>query len=510
MGQNSGCLTTYCCDESEQVVFDVAKLPASKLRPLLFGLEADFAEFADKEGRIKAEELRQVWEECARRVLGSLTDGEKQTIQLCSVAYIESSRTGLCDSLCYQELLQFLLGTEDFVTRCPPRLRYLEVRDLALLHERLHDYSTRVLNGNTGLSCNQLSDCISELTCHCVDTAEDPHDLAVGVWNELKNAGNPKVDLWEAIAMLAGRCKRPVELFLYDISNGISRVVSPLLLGQKFEAIYHSSVVAFGEEYWYGGCVFQNAPPLDASVFGPPLKSSEVPLTSSQYVDGLHAVHLGYTLATVRELEAFLQEVKPRYTRKNYDVLTHNCNCFSDEVVRYLTGTGIPDRVLRLPELILSTPTAVVLRPVLNHWLRGFQGTMPGSDRADEVDCYPSEGHDSTLSTASFGERSDGEDGGQYEFDMMRDEVHDATDDSCGVDGNCSDKGGDFPEPWQWARRTRQCAAIKRVASGSLVNAREAPRATEFETPILPNRKAVRRQAIKMLPNGQMVRARPM
>ena len=47
----------------------------------------------------------------------------------------------------------------------------------------------------------------------------------------------------------------------------------------------------------------------------------------------------------------------PRYTRDSYDVLTHNCNTFSNEFVTFLTGTPLPDPIRKLPELIMDTPT---------------------------------------------------------------------------------------------------------------------------------------------------------
>lgn len=201
--------------------------------------------------------------------------------------------------------------------------------------------------------------------------------------------GEGKVDLWEALFRLLGRRRAPVELVLYDISQGALRLFSPLLFGKSFEAIYHSSVLVHGTEYWYGGNLFENEPPIDRRVFGSPLGNSVEHLAPSAYKPELRVVRLGYTLASKRELRSFLhKEMKPRYTPANYDVLAHNCNHFSDQVVHFLTGAHIPESISKLPELLMDTPTARLLRPFLNRWLRGFQSmsgpTSPGHRVRDE------------------------------------------------------------------------------------------------------------------------------
>jgi hypothetical protein len=193
-----------------------------------------------------------------------------------------------------------------------------------------------------------------------------------------------------------GRRKTPVELLLYDISNGVSKKFSGLLLGKRFEAIYHSAVLVFGSEYWYGGDVFRTEPP-NTEIFGPPLEQSVTHLMPSIYRPELQVVHLGYTLMTLDEFHSFLyQEMMPKYTRDNYDVMEHNCNCFSNDVVQFLTGKSIPDPVRLLPQLVMKTPTARILRPFLNRWLGGFGGGAAGKHSlSQEV-----EGHQITTLNA--------------------------------------------------------------------------------------------------------------
>jgi len=63
---------------------------------------------------------------------------------------------------------------------------------------------------------------------------------------------------------------------------------------------------------------------------------SVVKLTTSCYHPDLMSVHLGYTLATMSEFRTFLSSNLAKSCRKdNYDVLTHNCNGFSNEAIDF-------------------------------------------------------------------------------------------------------------------------------------------------------------------------------
>jgi len=180
----------------------------------------------------------------------------------------------------------------------------------------------------------------------------------------------------------------PVELLLYDVSKGASRMFSFILLGRHFEAIYHSSVLVFGAEYWYGNRVFLSEPPL-TKYFGPPLATSVVQLERSSYKPDLQVVPLGTTFKSPDDFHKFLGVVlAARFRSDNYDVLTRNCNCFTDEAVQFLTGHGIPDAVRQLPELVMNTPTARLLRPFLNRWLGGVGGGGDALQPTKGTDCF--------------------------------------------------------------------------------------------------------------------------
>lgn len=44
----------------------------------------------------------------------------------------------------------------------------------------------------------------------------------------------------------------PVKLYVYDLSNGLARQLSLQLTGKQINGIWHTSVVVFGKEIFYG------------------------------------------------------------------------------------------------------------------------------------------------------------------------------------------------------------------------------------------------------------------
>lgn len=43
-----------------------------------------------------------------------------------------------------------------------------------------------------------------------------------------------------------------VELYIYDLTQGMAAMMSGMLLGQHFDGIWHTAVVIHGREYFYG------------------------------------------------------------------------------------------------------------------------------------------------------------------------------------------------------------------------------------------------------------------
>merc|ERR1719444_330607 len=92
---------------------------------------------------------------------------------------------------------------------------------------------------------------------------------------------------------------------------------------------------------------------------------------------------MGYTFVQHDEFIKFLKEkVIERYTGvEKYDMLTHSCNHFSDEVLNFLVGEGVPEHVLQMQKMANSGKNMKTMRPYLNKYLGGFSGEIGGGDQ---------------------------------------------------------------------------------------------------------------------------------
>jgi len=385
-----------------------------KVYPMLCDLEADFRHFADQDGFLDRQSLARLWIAGAEKKVGLLSLAEKSLITANSEKFHNIADIDGSGKVTYIEFQAFMRG--GFEERAElhqmrDRLARAVKRNPAVLAQIIKLFNALDTNGDGFVTQQEIKDAWEGPTAETYpefrvkrksvsagkrrnsprntifDDSVDANVCLghIDIMQLLEGADvnqDGQVDLWEFIAYAMGRRKSPVELLLYDISDGMSKRVSWALLGREFEAIYHSSVLVFGFEYWYGGRLFKTKPPC-TQCFGHPLTESDVaPLKQSAYMPDLMSVHLGYTMATAAEFKVFMnQNLAKRYRWDNYDVIKNNCNAFSNEVVGFLTGSMIPDEVLNLPELLMATTTAAFLRPLLNRWLGGFGGnSSDGND----------------------------------------------------------------------------------------------------------------------------------
>ncbi|XP_036938206.1 desumoylating isopeptidase 1-like [Acanthopagrus latus] len=142
----------------------------------------------------------------------------------------------------------------------------------------------------------------------------------------------------------------PALLYIYDLSKGMARQLSPVMLGKQLDGIWHTAIVVHGKEYFYGGEGISNCPPG-----GTPLGEPD------------SIVHLGSTEVTAELFMDYLASLsESTYGRDKYNVFEHNCNVFSNEVAQFLTGKKIPSYITDLPSEVLSTPFGQALRPLLD------------------------------------------------------------------------------------------------------------------------------------------------
>lgn len=146
----------------------------------------------------------------------------------------------------------------------------------------------------------------------------------------------------------------PVSIYVYDISNGLAAVYAPMLLGINLEAIFHTSVVVYGKEYY-----------IDQGI-----RSHHTPGTT-KYGAPREVINIGETYVTEEIFSDFMAELnqESRYSAAAYDLFDNNCNHFTDKVVEFLSGKNLDDRILNLPQQVLASPNGQMLRQMLGRQL---------------------------------------------------------------------------------------------------------------------------------------------
>ena len=68
-----------------------------------------------------------------------------------------------------------------------------------------------------------------------------------------------------------------VVLALYDITQGMAKQMSMMFIGQQVDAIYHSSLIVYGKEYYFGGGICWDSP--EQTPYGKPIEKIEMGAT---------------------------------------------------------------------------------------------------------------------------------------------------------------------------------------------------------------------------------------
>eukprot|EP01026_Neomeris_dumetosa_P081791 TRINITY_DN92489_c0_g1_i1.p1 TRINITY_DN92489_c0_g1~~TRINITY_DN92489_c0_g1_i1.p1 ORF type:complete len:251 (-),score=25.47 TRINITY_DN92489_c0_g1_i1:361-1023(-) len=123
----------------------------------------------------------------------------------------------------------------------------------------------------------------------------------------------------------------------------MAKAMSQAILGRQIDGIWHTGIVVNGNEYYYGAGIQRSVP--GQTPFGQPLQ----------------VIELGRTQVTQELIDDFLNDISTRFTMQTYNLLTNNCNNFSDEFAQFLTGEGIPSHIVNLPQEVAATPMGNML-----------------------------------------------------------------------------------------------------------------------------------------------------
>jgi len=131
--------------------------------------------------------------------------------------------------------------------------------------------------------------------------------------------------------------KEEVFLRIYDVTQGLAKVLSPQVLGFQIDGVWHTSIEAFGKEYY-----FQNR--LCAQ------KAGTTPFGRCN-----ERVSMGMTDCSEEELVEFFEASKSMWVPENYHIIENNCNNFTDWLAQFLVNKGIPSHILELPRKLKDT-----------------------------------------------------------------------------------------------------------------------------------------------------------
>ncbi|KAI9595660.1 PPPDE putative peptidase domain-containing protein [Syncephalis fuscata] len=164
----------------------------------------------------------------------------------------------------------------------------------------------------------------------------------------------------------------PVKLYVYDLSRGMAKVMSLPLMGRQVDGIWHTSVVVYGQEYYFGQGIQVDTP--GTTVHGTPLQ----------------VVDMGVTHLPSDVFLEFIDNVRNRFGADKYHLLDHNCNTFSNEVIQFLVAKSIPDFITNLPADFLQTPFGQQMRPMIESFFGPSRiGTSTGSGAAASSTAVP-------------------------------------------------------------------------------------------------------------------------
>jgi hypothetical protein len=175
----------------------------------------------------------------------------------------------------------------------------------------------------------------------------------------------------------------PVQLAIYDLSRGAVQALSAQFLGPQYhiQAVPHTGVVVFGKEYFFGGGIQCEEP---------------TSLRQMMQMVPMQIVNVGRTRVSQAQFDAWcsLKMQTGEFSMESYDLLSHNCNTFSHAALKegLQLSQGVPQWVLDVPRIFLSSPLGQMVRPMLDNMQLGQVSgahTVPSATSAATASVLP-------------------------------------------------------------------------------------------------------------------------
>ena len=165
-----------------------------------------------------------------------------------------------------------------------------------------------------------------------------------------------------------------VQVAIYDLSRGTVQSLSAQFLGPQYQiqAIPHTGVVVYGKEYFFGGGIQCEEPTALRRMMG---------------IAPTQIITVGYTQVSQAQFDSWCRHkmATGEFSMEKYDLLSHNCNTFSQAALTEGLGLsqGVPQWVLDVPRIFLSSPLGQMVRPMLDNMQLGrIDGAQSFSSQA--------------------------------------------------------------------------------------------------------------------------------
>ncbi|XP_030840613.1 uncharacterized protein LOC593529 [Strongylocentrotus purpuratus] len=162
---------------------------------------------------------------------------------------------------------------------------------------------------------------------------------------------------------------KDVHLYIYDLTKGLARQLSLALLNKQIDGIWHTGIVVYGREYFFGGGGIESCRPC-GTILGQPTQVHKIGSTQVSY--SLFLEYLG-------------EMGMSAFSGDTYNLINHNCNNFSNEVAQFLTGNSIPAHITDLPQEVLNTPIGQAMKPLIDALAYNPTGNRPDSEGGPSV-----------------------------------------------------------------------------------------------------------------------------
>ena len=150
-----------------------------------------------------------------------------------------------------------------------------------------------------------------------------------------------------------GKEEKEVWLYQYDLTNGMATKIVKFMTGRDLEAVWHTALVVFGKEYFFGGGICSGHP--GCTPYGTPIKKSL----------------FGKTTKTQKEFEDYLNTIDNVYNAENYHIYNNNCNHFTNAIALYLCNKGLSEDILNQCKCLEGTEFGKWLIPRLENLSQG-------------------------------------------------------------------------------------------------------------------------------------------